>query len=94
VQKVANFIPDGRYKRTSNRTSRSDNYFKNCIRIRIYSGTIAGTGSQPDQVLDPFLNNQGAHGHSLGVLDSDIKKRRTDKKAPGEPPKIRTEIQM
>jgi len=28
--------------------------------------TIAGTGSQPVQVLDPFLNNQGAHGHSWG----------------------------
>ena len=27
---------------------------------------IAGTGSQPYQVLDPFLNNQGAHGHSWG----------------------------
>ena len=27
---------------------------------------IAGTGSQPCQVLDPFLNNQGAHGHSWG----------------------------
>ena len=27
---------------------------------------IAGTGSQPLQVLDPFLNNQGAHGHSWG----------------------------
>ena len=27
---------------------------------------IAGTGSQPAQVLDPFLNNQGAHGHSWG----------------------------
>ena len=29
-------------------------------------GGIAGTGSQPVQVLDPFLNNQGAHGHSWG----------------------------
>jgi hypothetical protein len=32
-------------------------------------------------------------GITGGVLDSD-KKRFTDKKAPGEPPKIRTEIQM
>ena len=56
--------------------------------------SIAGTGSQPAQVLDPFLNNQGAHGGTPGgVLDSDTKPR-TDKKAPGEPPKIRTEIQM
>jgi hypothetical protein len=34
VQKVANFIPDGRHIRTSNRASRGDNYYKNCIRIR------------------------------------------------------------
>jgi hypothetical protein len=60
---------------------------------------IAGTGSQPYQVLvlDPFLNNQGAHARAralLGAFWIQIKKRRTDKKAPGEPPKIRTEIQM
>ena len=36
--------------------------------------SIAGTGSQPLQVLDPFLNNQGAHGGTPGgVLDSDKK---------------------
>jgi hypothetical protein len=23
---------------------------------------------QPYQVLDPFLNNQGAHGHSWGIF--------------------------
>jgi len=49
---------------------------------------IAGTGSQPYQVLDPFLNNQGAHGRSWGVLDSDKKRRADKKEAPGEPPKF------
>jgi hypothetical protein len=36
VQEVENFIPDGRHIRTSNRASRGDNYYKNCIRIRIH----------------------------------------------------------
>jgi hypothetical protein len=54
---------------------------------------IAGTGSQPYQVFYPFLNNQGARA-LLGAFWIQIKKRRTDKKAPGEPPQIRTEIKM
>jgi hypothetical protein len=33
-----------------------------------YIAGIAGTGSQPYQVLDPFLNNQGARGHSFSGL--------------------------
>ena len=36
MQKVENFIPDGRHIRTSNRASRGDNYYKICIRIRIF----------------------------------------------------------
>ena len=35
MQKVENFIPDGRHIRTSNRASRGDNYYKICIRIRL-----------------------------------------------------------
>jgi hypothetical protein len=63
-------------------------YSKTAFEIR----NIAGTGSQTYQVLDPFINNQGAHGRSWGVLDSDKKAESggTDKKAPGEPPKIRS----
>ena len=34
LRKVAGFIPDGRHIKTSNRASRGDSYYKNCIRVR------------------------------------------------------------
>jgi hypothetical protein len=74
TKKVANFIPDGRHIRTSNRASRGDNYYKNCIRIRIRIQFFRPLRARADIVPMPHTPQKTTAGWRGGAVPFTIAK--------------------